>query len=72
MDRSPSTISREIKRNTGLRGYRHQQSDRMALIRHGIKPKHVKLTLESRSLIDTSVGHWEANTIIGNQHNGVL
>ena len=26
LDRSPSTVSREIRRNTGLRGYRHKQA----------------------------------------------
>jgi len=30
LDRSPSTISRELNRNTGLRGYRSQQAQRLA------------------------------------------
>lgn len=30
LNRSPSTISREVKRNTGLRGYRPQQAQRLA------------------------------------------
>jgi IS30 family transposase len=30
LDRAPSTISRELKRNTGLRGYRPQQAQRRA------------------------------------------
>lgn len=30
LNRSPSTISREIRRNTGLRGYRPQQAQRLA------------------------------------------
>lgn len=29
----PSTVSRELKRNTGLRGYRHQQAHRLAVNR---------------------------------------
>ena len=29
----PSTISRELKRNTGLRGYRYQQANRLAKAR---------------------------------------
>ena len=66
LDRSPSTISREVKRNTGLRGYRHQQADRMARIRHEIKPKHVKLTHEIRSLIDSCLRcFWSPEQIAG-------
>ena len=26
----PSTLSRELRRNSGLRGYRHQQAQRLA------------------------------------------
>ncbi len=33
LDRSPSTISREIRRNCGLRGYRPGQADRLARTR---------------------------------------
>ena len=33
LDVHPSTISRELKRNTGLRGYRPQQADRLACAR---------------------------------------
>ncbi|CAB5498362.1 hypothetical protein AZO1586I_321 [Bathymodiolus thermophilus thioautotrophic gill symbiont] len=34
MNRSKSTISRELSRNTGNRGYRHKQADRLACERH--------------------------------------
>ena len=44
LGRSQSTISRELNRNTGERGYRHKQATRMAQERHAIKPKQVKLT----------------------------
>ncbi|WP_153305878.1 helix-turn-helix domain-containing protein, partial [Desulfogranum mediterraneum] len=34
LGRSQSTISREILRNTGLRGYRHKQANRFTVDRH--------------------------------------
>ncbi|WP_153305772.1 helix-turn-helix domain-containing protein, partial [Desulfogranum mediterraneum] len=46
LGRSQSTISREILRNTGLRGYRHKQANRFTVDRHATKPKSVKLTDE--------------------------
>ena len=51
MERSQSTISREIRRNTGKRGYRHKQANRFAEDRHINKPKAVKLTNEIKYLI---------------------
>ena len=30
LDRDPSTVSREIRRNSGQRGYRHKQAQRKA------------------------------------------
>ena len=66
LHRSPSTVSREVKRNTGLRGYRHQQADRMAQMRHKTKPKHVKLTPENRWIIDTCLRcYWSPEQIAG-------
>ncbi len=44
MGRSVSTISREIKRNTGKKGYRYQQAGRFAHASHQTKNKHIKLT----------------------------
>jgi len=52
LDRSQSTISREIKRNAGKRGYRHQQANRMAQERHTEKDKALKLTSEIVGIID--------------------
>ena len=46
MDRSVSTISREIKRNSGQRGYRHNQAQEFASYRHKEKKKHIKVTDE--------------------------
>jgi IS30 family transposase len=39
MDRNKSTISRELSRNTGKRGYRHKQANRLADERHQEKNK---------------------------------
>lgn len=46
LGRSQSTISRELRRNRGQRGYRHKQAHAKAQQRHADKPKAVKLTLE--------------------------
>jgi IS30 family transposase len=42
--RSPSTISRELKRNTGLRGYRPQQAQRQSRSRRSAALKFRKIT----------------------------
>jgi IS30 family transposase len=66
LGRSPSSISREVKRNTGLRGYRHKQADRMAKERHRNKPKAVKMTGEIRCLIDICLkAYWSPEQIAG-------
>lgn len=46
LGRHPSILSREIKRNTGKRGYRHKQAGIKAKNRHQDKPKAVKLVDE--------------------------
>jgi IS30 family transposase len=51
LGRSQSTLSREISRNTGQRGYRHQQANRLAEQRHKNKPKAVKFTEEIKQII---------------------
>ena len=51
LGRSQSTLSREISRNTGKRGYQHKQANRVAEQRHKTKPKAVKLTDEIKQLI---------------------
>ena len=43
MGRARSTLSRELKRNTGQRGYRDSQADKMAKQRHHDKRKAIKL-----------------------------
>ena len=49
--RSQSTVSREIHRNTGLRGYRNKQADRFARERHADKAKTVKMTEEIKYIV---------------------
>lgn len=48
---SASTISRELKRNTGLKGYRPKQAQHKTFQRHNEKPKAVYLTDEIKLLI---------------------
>jgi IS30 family transposase len=51
LNRSQGTISKEISRNKGDRGYRHKQADRFANIRHQEKPKDIKMTDEIKLFI---------------------
>lgn len=46
LNRSPATISREIRRNTGKRGYRPKQANDQATARRLGAKKHIKLTDE--------------------------
>lgn len=46
-----STISRELKRNTGLKGYRPKQAHEKALQRHTQKPKAIRLTEAVKAFI---------------------
>ncbi len=48
LNRSPATISREIKRNTGKRGYRPKQANELATMRRLTASKSIKLTPELR------------------------
>lgn len=66
MNRSKSTISREIRRNTGQRGYRYQQANRLAQQRHADKPKFKKMTEELTAYVDKRLqGHWSPGQIGG-------
>jgi IS30 family transposase len=66
LGRSQSTISREIRRNTGLRGYRHKQAGNLASKRHSDKPKYVKLTDEVKYLITICLqNEWSPEQIAG-------
>ncbi len=55
LGRSQSNISREIKRNTGQKGYRHKQAGGLAQMRHKNKPKDVKLTDEIKCIVNARI-----------------
>lgn len=46
-----STVSRELKRNTGQRGYRPKQAHEKAVQRHKEKPKSIRLNDEAKAFI---------------------
>jgi len=51
LERSQSTLSRELSRNSGQRGYRHQQANAFSVARHLAKAKHIKLTDKLKRLL---------------------
>jgi len=53
LNKSQSTISREIARNTGGLGYRYKQAQRFTSERHAKKNKSVKLTADLKQTITT-------------------
>jgi len=66
LGRSQSTLSRELARNTGQRGYRYQQADRKAKQRHAEKPKAIKLTTELAGSITSMLEQqWSPEQISG-------
>lgn len=61
-----STISREVRRNTGLRGYRPKQAQEKARERQQSKPRAIKLTPAVQSLIRENIVHeWSPDQIRG-------
>ena len=66
LGRSQSSITREIQRNTGKRGYRHKQANRFAEDRQTSKPKAIKLTQEIKYLITACLKkEWSPEQISG-------
>jgi len=64
--RSQSTLSRELNRNTGERGYRHKQAMRSAQERHASKHKQVKLTDTVKEKIASFIKEdWSPEQIAG-------
>ena len=51
----PSTISRELSRNTGLRGYRPKQAQQKTLYRRLTARKAVKMTPETIDYIESKL-----------------
>lgn len=63
---STSTVSREVGRNKGQRGYRHQQANDMANERHATKCKAIKLTNEITTIIEDYIRQeWSPEQIAG-------
>ena len=58
MGRSHTTLSREVARNTGQKGYRYQQAHHKAGQRHTEKPKAVKLTEAVMAYIHEKLQAW--------------
>lgn len=52
LQRSPSTISRELKRNSGLRNYRPAQAQRMSELRKRTAFKAIKITFNVQAWIE--------------------
>ena len=55
LGRSQSTLSRELSRNTGQRGYRHKQAHEKAQQRHKNKPKATKLKGDIKQRIEDDI-----------------
>ncbi len=74
LNRSQSTISREVARNSGGRGYRHQQADRKAQKRHESKPKTIKMTREIKELVNGYIEQdWSPEQVAGRlKDDGVI
>jgi transposase, IS30 family len=63
---SPSTICRELRRNTGKRGYRPKQAQAKAENRRKLTAKSLKMTPEAIALIDAKIViDWSPEQISG-------
>lgn len=66
LGRSQPSISREIKRNTGGKGYRHKQAEELAKARSKAKKKSVKLNDSVKELIVSYLKEdWSPEQIAG-------
>lgn len=65
LGRAQSTLSREITRNRGKKGYRHVQANGLAVDRQKTKPKFVKLTDKVKRLINDYIEiDWSPEQIV--------
>ena len=63
---SHSIVSRELKRNTGKRGYQYQQANKLAQQRHALKNKSVKMNQVLKRLIKSCLAlDWSHEQICG-------
>ena len=66
MGRSHTSLSRELRRNTGGNGYRHKQAQTLATQRHQRKTKQVKLTEDLLAYISENIKKsWSPEQISG-------
>ena len=66
LGRNQSSITREINRNAGQKGYRHKQADNLSRQRQREKPKAIKLTDDVKSMIDGYLKQdWSPEQIAG-------
>jgi len=66
MNRNVSTVSREIKRNTGKKNYRYKQAQNKAQQRHRDKDKHIKINKKIKDYIkDGLQQYWSPQQIKG-------
>ncbi len=71
LNRSQPTISREIIRNRGQRGYRHKQADDLAVSRHQEKARQIKLTEKIKAKINAYLSQdWSPEQIAGRLKKG--
>ena len=65
LDVAPSTISRELRRNTGLRGYRPKQADRLACARR-VQACGLRISQATWQDVDEMLGaDWSPEQISG-------
>ena len=66
LQRSQSSLSREIARNRGQHGYCYQQANRWCKQRHKEKTKHLKLTAALKQRIEQDLEQqWSPEQIVG-------
>jgi len=66
LDRSHTTVLREISRNTGGSGYRYKQAHVFAKQRHGAKNKYTKLNDSIKKLINRYIKlDWSPEQVCG-------
>ena len=66
LGRSQSSVSRELSRNRGFRGYRYKQANSKARERHAVKPKAVKMTTTMKSGVESLLREdWSPEQIAG-------
>ena len=66
LDRATSTISRELARNSGQKGYRYKQAQRCCQERHACKVKQVKMTENIvLQIVDFLKQDWSPEQIAG-------